>query len=126
MLLVKTVLTASSIHGFGVHATEPIAKGTEIWRFQEGFDLEKTPEEVAALPETVQQWFKQFAYLDHHFDRYILSFDHARFINHSDDPNIRPDYEKHRCAVGIAVREIGKDEELTINYREIEHVSWLD
>jgi uncharacterized protein len=126
MLLVKTALTASSIHGFGVHATEPVAKGTEVWRFQEGFDLEKTPEEVAALPEIVQEWFKRFAYLDHHFDRYILSFDHARFINHSDDPNIRPDYEKHRCAVGIAVREIRKDEELTINYREIEHVSWLD
>jgi uncharacterized protein len=126
MLLVKAALTESSIHGFGVHAIEPIAKGTEIWRFQEGFDLEKTPEEVAALPDIVQAWFKRFAYLDHHFDRYILSFDHARFINHSDDPNIRPDYEKHRCAVGIAVREIAKDEELTINYREIEHVSWLD
>ncbi len=126
MLLIKTELTASSIHGFGVHAVEQIAKGAEVWRFQEGFDLEKTKEEVAALPDTVQEWFKTFAYLDHHFDSYILSFDHARFINHSDDPNIRPDYTKHRCAVGVAVRDIGKGEELTIDYREIEKVGWLD
>ncbi len=125
MLLVKTTLAPSPIHGSGLFSNEPIASGTDVWRFQEGFDLEKTPAEVAALPTVAQDWFKKYGYLDHHIDQYILSFDDARFMNHSDDPNVRPDYNRHRCAVGIAVRDIAKGEELTINYRELEHSSWL-
>jgi uncharacterized protein len=126
MLLVKTTLSDSTIHGMGVIAAEPIAAGAEIWRFQEGFDLEKSPEEIAKLPQIAQEWFKIFAYLDHHHHQYILSFDNARFINHSDDPNVRPDYDRHKCGVGVAARAIGEGEELTINYREIEKASFLD
>ena len=126
MLLVKTSLSDSTIHGLGVVASESIAAGAEIWRFEEGFDLEKTPEEIAQLPPVAQNWFKKSGYLDHHLNQYILSFDNARFINHSEDPNVRPDYEKHRCAVGIAARAIAAGEELTINYREIEKASFLD
>jgi SET domain-containing protein len=126
MLLVKTTLSQSAIHGLGVMATEPIAAGAEIWRFQEGFDLEKSPEEITALPYNAQEWFKRFGYLDHRHNQYILSFDDARFINHSDNPNVRPNYEAHKCGVGIAARAIAAGEELTINYREIEKASFLD
>jgi SET domain-containing protein len=125
MLLVKTSLLPSPIHGSGLFAAEDIAKGTDMWQFQEGFDLEKTPAEVDALPEVAQDWFKRYGYLDHHFNQWILSFDDARFINHNEDPNMRPDYNRHRCAVGIASRDIGKGEEITINYQEIENSSWL-
>lgn len=125
MLLVKTALAPSPIHGSGLFAGEPIVSGTDVWRFQEGFDLEKTPAEVAALPAVAQDWFKRYGYLDHHLDQYILSFDDARFMNHSEDPNVRPDYKRHRSAVGVAVRDIARGEEMTINYREIEHSSWL-
>jgi uncharacterized protein len=126
MLLVKCKLGQSGVHGLGVFAAQFIAQGTEVWRFQEGFDLEKTPEEVAALPPVAAEWFKRFGYLDHRLNQYILSFDDARFINHSDDPNVRPDYEKHRCAVGHAVRDIAEGEEIVINYRDIEKLSFLD
>jgi SET domain-containing protein len=126
VLLVKTKLSASSLHGFGVLADEHIPAGAEVWRFQPGFDLEKTEEEIKSLPELVGEWFKNFGYLDHHFNKYILSFDNARFINHSEEPNVRPDYAKDSRGVGIAQRAIEPGEELTINYREIEHVSYLD
>ena len=33
MLLVKTYLDRSPIHGLGVYAAERIRKGTKIWRF---------------------------------------------------------------------------------------------
>ena len=33
MLLVPTRLAQSAIHGLGVFAVAPIAKGTAIWRF---------------------------------------------------------------------------------------------
>lgn len=126
MLLVKTSLSASPIHGSGLFAAEDIAKGTDMWQFQEGFDLEKSPAEVEALAPVAQEWFKRYGYLDHHFNQWILSFDDARFINHSEDPNMRPDYERHRCAIGVAVRDIAKGEEITIDYRDIEKSCWLD
>ncbi|HEY9678338.1 MAG TPA: SET domain-containing protein-lysine N-methyltransferase [Drouetiella sp.] len=125
MLLIKTTLSPSPIHGSGLYAAEPIAKGTDMWRFQEGFDIERTSEEVEALPEVAKEWMKRYGYLDHHLNTYILSFDDARFINHSEDPNMRPDYKRHRCAVGVAARDIAKGEEITIDYREIENCAWL-
>jgi uncharacterized protein len=125
MLLVKTALSPSPIHGSGLFAAEPIAKGTDVWRFQEGFDLEKTPAEVEALPAVAQDWFRRYGYLDHHIHQWVLSFDDARFMNHTENPNVRPDYTRHKCAVGTAVRDIAKGEELTIDYREIEHSTWL-
>jgi SET domain-containing protein len=126
VLLVKTKLSASSLHGFGVIADEQIPSGAEVWKFQPGFDLEKTEEEVKSLPENAREWFQHYGYLDHHHHKYILSFDNARFINHSDEPNIRPDYTKDPRAIGIAQRVIEAGEELTINYRDIEQLSYLD
>lgn len=125
MLLVKTKLAPNSSHGKGLFADQDIAKGAAMWQFQEGFDLEKSPEEVAALPSVAQDWLKRYGYLDRQLNQWILSFDDARFINHSEDPNMRPDYEKHRCGVGVASRDIARGEEITIDYREIEESSWL-
>ena len=125
MLLVRTSLSPSPIHGSGLFAAEDIAKGSDMWQFQEGFDLEKSLAEVDALPAVAKDWFKRCGHLDHHFNQWILSFDDARFINHSEDPNMRPDYNRHKCAVGVASRNIAKGEEITINYREIENSNWL-
>jgi uncharacterized protein len=125
MLLVKTSLSPSPIHGSGLFAAEDIAKGTDMWTFQEGFDLERTTAEVDALPAVAQEWFKRYGYLDKTLNQWILSFDDARFINHSEEPNMRPDYKRHRCAVGIASRDIKKGEEITVDYREIEESTWL-
>ena len=126
MLLIKTKLSTSTIHGFGVVADELVKKGTEIWRFQPGFDLEKSPEEVAALPEHAREWFNTYGYLDHHIEMCVLSFDNARFINHSDTPNMAADYTKERHGVGVAQLDIEPGVELTVNYRHIEKKSWLD
>ena len=38
MMLIRTVVRPSSIHGMGLFALERIPKGTEIWRFEPGFD----------------------------------------------------------------------------------------
>ena len=38
MLHVMTYVAPSSIHGLGVFATIPIAKGTLLWTFEEYFD----------------------------------------------------------------------------------------
>src|ERR1700721_2335164 len=125
MLLVKTKLHPSPIHRFGVFSEEPIPKGTKIWQFLPGYDLEKSSADLAALPSHSQTWFRHFAYLDHRLGNHILSADDARFINHSDDPNMTPDFTHDRHGIGIALRDIKPGEEITLDYRLIEKENWL-
>jgi SET domain-containing protein len=125
MLLVKTKLDSSPIHRLGVFAEESIPAGTRIWQFMPGLDMEKTVEELAALPKHIQEWFRYFGYLDHRLGCHILSGDDARFINHSDNPNMGPDFEHGRHGAGFALRDIKKGEEITIDYRLIEKDNWL-
>ncbi|HWL47120.1 MAG TPA: SET domain-containing protein-lysine N-methyltransferase, partial [Sphingomonadaceae bacterium] len=56
MLLVKTYLDRSPIHGLGVFAAEPIPKGTKIWRYVEGFDRSWSPRQFARLPKEAQEF----------------------------------------------------------------------
>jgi uncharacterized protein len=126
MLLVKTKLAPSTIHGIGLFAGELIPVGKEVWRFVKGFDLEKTPEELAELPLHIQQWIaKHFGYLDYHFHRYILPVDDARFINHSDNPNVCPDYTRDSYGLDVSLRDISIGEEITTDYKTFENDNWL-
>jgi SET domain-containing protein len=51
MVLVKTKVKESPIHGLGLFADQFIPKGTEIWRFTPGFDQKFTREQILASPE---------------------------------------------------------------------------
>ncbi|HEY9586021.1 MAG TPA: hypothetical protein VJJ27_00060 [Candidatus Paceibacterota bacterium] len=50
MLLIKTKVKSSKIHGLGLFADQFIPEGTEIWRFTPGFDQKFTGEQLLALP----------------------------------------------------------------------------
>jgi SET domain-containing protein len=125
MLLVRTKLALSQIHGIGLFADQLIPKGTEVWRFVPGFDIEKTDDEIAAYPSYILDWFKCYGYLDYHFGRYILCADDARFVNHSDNPNINQDYSLDFYGVNLAIHDIQRRDEITIDYRVIEKENWL-
>ena len=58
MLLVKTFLDRSKIHGLGVFAGEYLAKGTKIWRFVDGYDRCWTPKQFAKLPKAARDYLK--------------------------------------------------------------------
>jgi SET domain-containing protein len=120
MLLVKTRIARSSLHGLGLFADQFIPAGTHTWRFEPQLDLEKTAEQISQFPENVQEWFKQYAYLDFHTHSYILCVDDARFMNHSECSTVRPDYSLDRYGVDVAVRDIAIGEEITTDYRLIE------
>jgi len=115
MLLVKTVLKASPIHGLGVFAAEHIIAGTVVWTFREGFDFRVSEESVAALPEIARD--KLLHYSAKWGGGYVISADDARFLNHSTDANLRtmddPDCD-------IAIRDIEIGEELLEDYREFD------
>jgi hypothetical protein len=113
MLLVKTYLDRSPIHGLGVYAAERIRKGTKIWRFVEGFDRCYTPKQFARLPKEARDFLKSYAY---RVDGEILfTVDNDHYINHSDEPNT---YLHNGYA--IAKVDIPKGREITNDYREFD------
>ena len=87
MMLIKTRVAPSGIHGMGLFAVERVPKGTPIWRFQPGFDHDFSPEQFAALPQTARDHTRWFCFVSKVDGHVILSGDHACFINHCDNPN---------------------------------------
>lgn len=113
MLLVKTYIDRSPIHGLGVFAAERIPKGTKIWRFVEGFDRCYTPKQFAKLPKAARDFLKDYAY---RVDGEILfTVDNDHHMNHADKPNT-----VLRSGYAIAANTIAKGVEITNDYREFD------
>jgi len=110
MLLVKTHLNKSGIHGLGVFAGEYIRKGAKVWRFVDGFDRVFSQRDFAKLPKPAQDYIECYGYqVD---GEILLTVDHDHHMNHSDDANTcwRVDHI-------VAKRNIAEGEEITNNYR---------
>lgn len=115
MLLVKTELKPSKIHGLGVFAAKFIAKGTRVWEYREGFDHRVSEDFVKSLPKPAQSTLKHYSGL--WGGGYVISADDARYLNHSESPNLKT-FAEPDC--DIAIRDIQIDEELLEDYREFE------
>ncbi len=96
--------------GHGVFATRFIPKGTITW-VRDRLDQTFTPADVARLPTAYHDIVLKYSFIDG-AGRFVLCWDHARFVNHSCTPTCRSagyDFE-------IAVRDIAPGEELTDDY----------
>lgn len=121
MLMVKTKLGPSKIHGTGLFADQFIPKGTMTWRFAPGFDLKIEHDNLLRLSETARKIFWNYAYVDKSNNHYILCFDDERFINHSGNPNIiQKRVGREIEGREIAARDIQHGEELTVNYYDFD------
>jgi len=110
MLLVKTYLNRSQIHGLGVFAAEYIRKGTKVWRFEESFDRVYSPQQFAKLPKPARDYIRNYGYrVD---GEVLLTIDHDHHMNHSEDANTH-----WRNGHIVARRDIRKGEEITNDYR---------
>lgn len=115
MLLVKTYIAPSQIHGIGLFAGEFIPKGKKVWRFEEDYDRCYSPKQFAKLPKAARDFLNIYGY---RVDGEILfTVDHDHHINHSDDANTF-----WRNGYSIACRNIPKGTEITNNYREFDAV----
>jgi uncharacterized protein len=110
MLLVRTSLRPSPIHGMGCFAEEPIKNGQVIWVFNPFMDVRLPVEEVAKFPEAIREFWGMYAYEEIHNEvrTATLSCDFSRHMNHSATPNI------HKGTT--ATRDIEVGEELTCDY----------
>lgn len=104
------VRTVSPIIGVGVFATRAIPRGTVVV-VRDRFDTCLTQEEYSRLPEAVRASMQTHMYHDK-CGHLVLSWDHARYMNHSCHSNtMMTDYQ-----LEIAVRDIAPGEELTTEY----------
>jgi uncharacterized protein len=115
MLLVKTYLAESRIHGVGLFAAQRIPKGTVVWRLEPNLDLELTERQIEALAPPAREQIRKYTYLDLVRGTYVLCGDDARFFNHSDAPNCH-DFPDADGGTTVAARDIGEGEELTSDY----------
>jgi SET domain-containing protein len=116
MMLIKTRVAPSGIHGQGLFAVEAVTRGTPIWRFLRGFDHDFSPEEFAALPPLAREHTRWFCFVNKADGHVILSGDHACFINHSPTPNTGAPPGTTASVTTEALREIAAGEEITCNY----------
>ena len=75
------------------------------------------------LPEHVRAFLAHYGYLDRNVKRIILCFDDARFVNHSDTPNVATDYAQDLYGLDVALRDIAAGEELTMDYAGFEEAT---
>lgn len=117
MLLIKTKIGKSRIHGIGLFANEFIAAETVVWKFSDLIDLCFDEKQIAGLSENVREQISRYCYRDKRSGMFVLCGDDARFFNHSNAPNCLDFYDyKDLGNVTIAARDINAGEELTCNY----------
>ena len=116
MLLIRTQVRPSAIHGLGLFTVAAVVRGTPIWRFEPGFDRVFEPAQLAALPSLVRDHLAWFAYVRLMDGARVLSGDHCCFMNHATSPNTG--MPPHADADGhtVALRDIAAGEELTCDY----------
>jgi len=112
MFLVKTRIGPSKIHGIGVFAEERIAKSQMIWVFDARIDVRVPISDLPTFPPPMRAFLRKYGYEEMHDGRrtIVLCGDHARHVNHADEPNVT-DGE-----ADLAARDIERGEELTCNY----------
>jgi uncharacterized protein len=120
MLLVKTWIGMSSIHGIGLFADEFIPKGSSTWEFLEGFDLRLSPSVLERLSVPARTQFLHYSYFHADTGLYELCSDDARFFNHSDTPNTASFSLSSGDEVDRALRDIADGEEITCDYRKFD------
>lgn len=117
MLMVRTELRASDIHGIGVFLVEPVRAGQLIWRFDSRIDRVFSDDELEDMPELLQSFLRTYSTLHADLRLWVLCGDNGRHFNHSDEPNTR----SLGIAFGddVAARDLPAGTELTSDYRTI-------
>ncbi len=110
MLKVKTYIDKSPVHGIGLFAGEFIPKDTLIWELNRELDLIISQQEYENLSPLSKEHFDWFAYYSDDRGGWILCFDNAKFVNHSETPNT------YGVGDTIALKDIQIGEEITENY----------
>ena len=121
MLLVKTKVAPSQVHGLGVFADEFIPRGARIWEYNDAVDDRFDASRLIDLSEDEQEELLKHTYINPRTKLYVFCGDDARYMNHSDAPNTEDiGYDEGLVngeGVTIAARDIQPGEEILSDYR---------
>ncbi|MEO6783554.1 MAG: SET domain-containing protein [Bradyrhizobium sp.] len=117
MMLVRTELKPSSIHGLGVFLTESVMAGTVIWRFDSRIDRVYSADEISSLPSITRDFIETYSTWHSAAQVWVLCGDNGRHFNHSNSPNTISD----GIAFGqdVALTDLPSGCELTSDYTTI-------
>jgi uncharacterized protein len=114
MLLVKTFVMPSPVHGLGLFAAEAIRAGALVRQWNPAFDREFSEEAAAALPPAAREFLDHFGWTAPGGGLRV-SLDGSRYTNHGADPNLVV-----RGDATYARRDIAAGEELLEDYTAYE------
>lgn len=125
MLLIKTRVAPSPIHGLGLFTIDPVPCGTPVWRFEPGFDHAFSPAQFAALPPVAREHLRMYCFVSRDDGHLLKSGDHACFMNHSATCNTGALPDATPSVTTVALRDLAANEELTCDYRAFDaDVAW--
>lgn len=119
MMVVRTYIDKSPVHGIGVFAREFISKGAKVWEYHPIFDLKVPPEEFDKLCDAAKEEVEIHMYVPEEGGPFYYETTSGKYMNHSREPNV--DFSD--TGFGYATRDIHPGEELTCDYRQIMHDS---
>jgi len=98
-------------HGKGLFALKDLKQGEKVYSFKKGKVI--GPDQIKKLSETEKRYLDKIS-----VDEYEIIKPPGCYVNHSCDPNVE---EKNMTA--HTLRNIGKGEEITIDYDQTAYVS---
>jgi SET domain-containing protein len=110
MVVPKTSVRPSGIHGLGLFAEEEIPAGGVVWRFHPAVDIPMDESLWSDLPTHVRNRLLRGSWVSRGGVRWGSLDDDCR-MNHSDEPNIRMEGDTM-----VAARDIEVGEEITCRY----------
>ncbi len=116
MLIVKTVIKPSNIHGLGLFADQPINFQDTVWEYHVGLDQLMPESNLVGLQRITREFFETYACFDNGLC--LLDGDSSRFMNHSESPNVLCGSLLGRMYAGV---DIKAGEELTCDYRKFDY-----
>lgn len=120
MLLVRTTLKVSPLHGIGLFAVEFIPRGTQVWKHNPLIDLKLTPDQLEGLSPPAREQIAAYSYRQRSSGLYVLCGDDARFFNHSTHANCIDVTGEDGSGITLAAMDIQAGEELTCDYSVID------
>lgn len=113
MLLIDVYLDRSPIEGIGVFAKQAVPKGALVWELDPRFDRLIENGLYESQTGAVKSYLDRYAYPSRQSPGHIVfEADDARYMNHSDAPNVDVSREDR----AYALRDIAAGEEITCDY----------
>jgi len=131
MLLFRTTLKPSKLHGLGVFTQQPIKPGQQVYAFDLRVDRKFRKAEILELPLAVQVYLYHHVWKSKTSGLYCIHGDDSTYINHSVTPNLEILHEKDAANYGwehwaVAAKYIAAGEELTRDYTQFDAIDFSE